>query len=295
MIKNKVSLLLVMVPAILLSLAFLNLGENFKRIQLYVDGEKMNTVTSKKTVETLLEELHIVLTPGDDIHPSLKALTLDKQVILLTRENSPLYAMRSEQPIMVGTFTRFEEEKVTIPYTSVKKKDRRLARGRKRRLVKGKDGLALVRYKVIFANGQKTKRRIVSQKVLTPPKNEVVLIGTGSNLYASRTTVSRLGARNDATGNNVAGTSMSMVATAYWRLVGGTGITSTGRKAGYGIVAVDPRVIPLGTRVYVNGYGYAVAADTGKAIKGKRIDLCFNTHAEAKRFGRRTVTVKLIR
>lgn len=72
------------------------------------------------------------------------------------------------------------------------------------------------------------------------------------------------------------------------------GITAIGLKAGYGVAAIDPRVIPLGTRIYVEGYGYAIASDLGGAIKGREIDLCFDTHEEAKRFGRRLVKVYLL-
>jgi 3D (Asp-Asp-Asp) domain-containing protein len=70
--------------------------------------------------------------------------------------------------------------------------------------------------------------------------------------------------------------------------------TATGRLARRGVVAVDPSVIPLGTRVYVEGYGYALAADTGGMIKGLRIDLCYNTYQEAMQFGRHVVTVYLL-
>jgi 3D (Asp-Asp-Asp) domain-containing protein len=65
-------------------------------------------------------------------------------------------------------------------------------------------------------------------------------------------------------------------------------------KAGKGVVAVDTRVIPFGTRMYIPGYGFAVAADRGSAIKGNRIDLCYNTYAEAKRFGARPVDVYIL-
>lgn len=73
-----------------------------------------------------------------------------------------------------------------------------------------------------------------------------------------------------------------------------TGRTYTGMVARHGVVAVDPRVIPLGTRVYIDGYGQAIAADIGSAIKGNRIDLCFNTYGEAIRFGRRQIRVYLL-
>ncbi len=91
---------------------------------------------------------------------------------------------------------------------------------------------------------------------------------------------------------------MNMVATAYCpnRCCGSSsGRTATGRRAEYGIVAVDPRVIPLGTTLYIDRYGFAIAADTGRKIKGSRIDLCFPTHREASRFGRKTVKVLLLR
>jgi 3D (Asp-Asp-Asp) domain-containing protein len=71
------------------------------------------------------------------------------------------------------------------------------------------------------------------------------------------------------------------------------GYTSSGLPVGPGVVAVDPSVIPLGTRMTVEGYGEAIAADTGTAIIGNRIDLWFPTYAQAAAWGRRTVTVTL--
>ncbi|HLO98920.1 MAG TPA: 3D domain-containing protein [Fimbriimonas sp.] len=91
---------------------------------------------------------------------------------------------------------------------------------------------------------------------------------------------------------------MTMNATAYepgpasngkW-----AGTTALGIPPRYGIVAVDPRVIKLGSLLYVEGYGMAYAADTGGAIKGNRIDLCFATHAQVYAFGRKKVTVHIL-
>jgi 3D (Asp-Asp-Asp) domain-containing protein len=85
---------------------------------------------------------------------------------------------------------------------------------------------------------------------------------------------------------------MEMVATAYTASCGGCdGMTAIGHRAGHGIVAVDPRVIPLGTRLYIPGYGPAIAGDTGGAIIGHRIDLGFDSWRDAMLFGRRDVTV----
>jgi len=88
----------------------------------------------------------------------------------------------------------------------------------------------------------------------------------------------------------------SMVATSYYAGGGGingNGITATGLRARKGLVAVDPKVIRLGTKLYIEGYGVAIAADTGGWIKGNRIDLCFDTLEECYRFGRRKIYVYL--
>ncbi|GFP31998.1 hypothetical protein HKBW3S42_00304 [Candidatus Hakubella thermalkaliphila] len=98
-------------------------------------------------------------------------------------------------------------------------------------------------------------------------------------------------------GITLSGKEFTMVATAYFAGGGGlngTGITATGLRAAYGIVAVDPRVIPLGTKLYIPGYGQALAADTGGWIKGNRIDLCFNSLEEAIQWGRREVKVYVV-
>ena len=75
---------------------------------------------------------------------------------------------------------------------------------------------------------------------------------------------------------------------------GGGGITASGMVARRGVVAVDPDVIPLGTRLYIPGYGEAIAADTGGAIIGHKIDLCMESYHEAIQFGRRDVTVYVL-
>ena len=82
---------------------------------------------------------------------------------------------------------------------------------------------------------------------------------------------------------------MTVTATAY--TLGGH--TATGAPVGYGVVAVDPSVIPLGTRMTIPGYGEGVAADTGGAIQGAVIDLWFPSAADAANWGRRTVTITL--
>jgi 3D (Asp-Asp-Asp) domain-containing protein len=82
---------------------------------------------------------------------------------------------------------------------------------------------------------------------------------------------------------------MTVVATGY----SGTGATATGLATGWGVVAVDPSVIPLGTRLSIPGYGSGVAADVGSAVSGAMIDLWFPSDAQARAWGRRTVTISL--
>jgi 3D (Asp-Asp-Asp) domain-containing protein len=73
------------------------------------------------------------------------------------------------------------------------------------------------------------------------------------------------------------------------------GFTASGVPVGKGVVAVDPKVIPLGTKLYVPGYGKSVAADVGWAIKGKIIDLWMPNDGQARKWGRRTVTITVYR
>ena len=88
---------------------------------------------------------------------------------------------------------------------------------------------------------------------------------------------------------------LNMHATAYSAEdPGNTGITARGHRLKRGVVSVDPTVIPLGTKLYIEGYGYAVADDTGGAIVGKRIDLAMDSNREALRFGRRNVVVHVL-
>jgi 3D (Asp-Asp-Asp) domain-containing protein len=92
---------------------------------------------------------------------------------------------------------------------------------------------------------------------------------------------------------------LNMVATAYppnprhpWSTTRSN--TASGRPARFGLVATDSRVIPMGAMLFVEGYGFAVAADRGSAIRGNRIDLCMETLAECRAYGRRRVRVHVL-
>ena len=88
---------------------------------------------------------------------------------------------------------------------------------------------------------------------------------------------------------------MVMEASAYLPTDGGGScVTATGLPATHGVVAVDPDVIPLGTRVYIPGYGVAIAADTGGMIEGDMIDLCMEDYDDCMEFGRRDINVYIL-
>ena len=98
--------------------------------------------------------------------------------------------------------------------------------------------------------------------------------------------------------NNVAGRKLTVSATAYTaNCYGCSGITATGidvRHSTPPIIAVDPRVIPLGSKVYVPGFGVMTAGDTGGAIKGNKIDILVSSNSQATQWGRRTITITVL-
>ncbi|WP_252502570.1 3D domain-containing protein [Sporosarcina sp. Marseille-Q4943] len=93
---------------------------------------------------------------------------------------------------------------------------------------------------------------------------------------------------------------LTVSASAYTANCNGcSGITSTGinlkRNPDAKVIAVDPSIIPLGTKVYVEGYGYAIAGDTGGSIKGNKIDVFFPSKSEAYKWGRKDVKIKILK
>jgi 3D (Asp-Asp-Asp) domain-containing protein len=186
--------------------------------------------------------------------------------------------------IALGGLSR-EVEKIIvleeIPPPIQLKLDGNLREGIRITLKEGKPGLKKVRYEVIKLNGKEEKRAL-EEKVIRPPVPTIVLQGAGRH-FTSRGGINRV--------RKV----LKMVATAYCAGRGGVDrVTATGARAEYGIAAVDSRIIKLGTLLYVQGYGLALAADRGRAIKGNRIDLFMESYAEAKRWGKRVVTVYIL-
>lgn len=126
------------------------------------------------------------------------------------------------------------------------------------------------------------------------PKQKLKVSKTAAKPVAKKTTTP-----SRSTSGTVA-KEFTVSATAYTAYCKGcSGITRTGlnlkKNPGLKVIAVDPKVIPLGTKVHVEGYGYAVAGDTGGAIKGKKIDVFIPTQSSALKWGRKNVKIKILK
>ena len=200
-------------------------------------------------------------------------------------------AKEPRQDTKGATTTKIVEARVQTPPPTLFEVNRRLPPRHQVLKAEGKPGESLVIWRVYYRNGKEVRRVKVREEVLEPPQPRIYEIGVHGHI-ASRGAVGRSGAFRTAK-------VLEMHASAYTphRSGGGTGTgrTATGLPAGYGLVAVDPRVIPLGTVLYIEGYGMAIAADTGRAIRGHKIDLCYATRQQAIQFGRRKVRVHILR
>ncbi len=234
------------------------------------DGGKVRAIeTSSHTVGEILSQARIQVGADDTVIPS---------------QLEPVPADGRVRVVRVTYGDVVEEE--SIPYTIERRTDGSLESGLVRVYKQGVEGVARVTFNVRYEDGVEVSRRQVSKEQVREPSPQVLLVGTLKEVTR--------GADNIRFERAI-----EAVATAYCpcsKCCGpnAKGITSTGIPAERGVIAVDPRVIPIGSRVYVDGYGFAVAADTGGAIKGNRVDVCFSTHEEALRWGRKQVKVYVI-
>lgn len=198
---------------------------------------------------------------------------------------------------MVIDLTSITEKKTTktetIAYDTEIRENPDLEEGKEKVLQEGEDGELSIITKENYSGTKLISSEVVGELVTKEAKNKIIERGTKKEeLPIVELKKEPANVTVSAAGNN----SLNVVATGYTPGDPGcTGITYTGTKASRGTIAVDPKVIPFGTKLYIPGYGYGVAADTGGAIKGNKIDLCYETRAEALNWGIKNITVYVVR
>lgn len=254
-------------------------------------GQISEVVTHNETVEELLSRLHIDLSGDVTVSADLDEITTDEMVITITRE------LEVEE-------TTYE----AIPCDITMVPDGSMTVGTEVVLEEGSDGQIAYTYSVHYTNGSETGRTLLNVDIVKEPQNRVVLYGTKptDGMIAEESGEPVITWFDDESGqitmpsgevvnfNNY----IIVMATAYtcegWS---SPGITASGTIARYGEIAVDPSIIPLGSRLFIRTcdgsyiYGIATAEDTGGLIQGYRIDLYYDTEAECWEFGVRDCEV----
>ncbi len=288
-------------------------------VTIQADGEEIHHKTFKRTVGELLTEADLQLGEYDQVTPGVEE-PLTKGIKVVVERAFPVYLeadgnmdtlyttgasvkemmelaaldlgeMDKVEPALDAKVspeckicvTRVSEETITeaysIPNDSERKADSSMAKGQQRVLNEGTPGKGERHIQVVYEDGKEASRKTIREKVLKKPVNKVVAYGTASSVSRGGKVINFR-------------KSIQMRSTAYGPSAGTH--TATGHRVAKGMVAVDPRVIPLGTRVYVEGYGYATALDVGGAIKGNRIDVYLPSDSECRRWGVRSVKVYVL-
>ncbi|WP_232699006.1 3D domain-containing protein [Brevibacillus daliensis] len=318
--------ILVIAAGVLLSVGiyFFNLSIQPKQVTLIVDGQSEVIMTKAKTVEQLLQEKELSIIDKDVVRPDLTAAVDENMTVeLLKSWQIPVVIAGKKQhvqttnrdvagvlqdagiktdgndkvtPALDSKLTKDTEisvisveEKVVqenkeVVFREVRKNDPSLKKGEIRELKKGQAGSAVLHYKVTTEDGKETSRELVKTEVVKEKQDRVLAVGTKKQEVVAATLASRGG--KDIRAKRVL---TNVELSAYTANAGGGyGKTATGVKATVGrTVAVDPKVVPLGWWVYIEGIGYRRAEDTGGAIKGNKMDVFLESDSEAVKFGRK--------
>ncbi|CAH0193191.1 Cell wall-binding protein YocH [Peribacillus simplex] len=243
-------------------------------LKLVVGGDEKQVWSTSTTVADFLKQQGVKLNDLDRVEPEL---------------TEKVEAENTVNVVRIEKVTDVVEE--PVDFAVITKKDDSLSKGKEKIVKEGKDGLVSKKYEVIKENGKEVKRELLSEKVVNKKQDKVVTVGT-------RTTVAQA-SRGVTNVSSSSGKEIYVSSTAYTASCKGcSGVTSTGvdlkSNPGAKIIAVDPNVIPMGSKVYVEGYGYAVAADKGGAIKGNRIDVFFSSKNDAYRWGVKRVKIRVL-
>ncbi|WP_302177066.1 3D domain-containing protein [Megamonas funiformis] len=234
-------------------------------VNVEIDGDIKTVRTTKKTVGELISSMNLdedkYFVEGDkntQLHTDAKVKVLNVSSKLVLRDEVQNYQV-------------------------IKEPDSALARGNEEVIQVGRNGLNRLLVREKYHKGVKVGEEVVQTSQLVRPVDQVIREGTAEPKIQST-----IGLRSYSQ-------MLYMEASAYLPYDGGgAGYTALGIPARYGVVAVDPDIIPLGTRLYIPGYGEAIAADTGGAINGYMIDLCMEDYTQAIAFGRRGVEVYIL-
>lgn len=192
--------------------------------------------------------------------------------------------------------TKVVEETESIPYDSETKKTDSLYKGVTKVEQEGEKGEKKLVYSVSYEDGVEVARTLTETVVTKEAKNKVTLVGTKKRAITSTSSYGRKMSKEELAGAKC----ITVTATAYSSDCDGGARTCLGKVPSYGTVAVDPKVIPLGTKMYIVSpsgnyvYGYCFAGDTGGAIKGNKVDLFMNSSSACRSFGRRTMLVYIL-
>lgn len=257
-----------------------------KRLQTVTvhNGDDVIQVTSYgETLEALFVRLGILI--DENVVVSLPLDTVTYDGIQVTVEN-----------VLLNT----ESYTVEVPFEITYCEDPTMAEGEEKVLIQGKSGLMLCTANVSYVNGVEKSRTVYQQTVTVEPVNQIVLVGTGEMVGQESDKpiigdgVIILPSGEVLTYNR----KDTFVATAYTHMDDGCDeFTANGSPVKWGVVAVDPKVIPYGTRMFIVSndgayvYGLSTAEDCGGAIQNKRLDLYMPTLEEAFAFGVRNCTV----
>ena len=221
-------------------------------VTLTVGGKTTTIETTGETVQDVLKQQGILLDKEDKVTPALTAL------------------LEKDMPIkVINVEVRLENKEVPLPFTTERLANPELPRGFARKIKNGQEGIMKETWQIRLEDGVEVSRSCTAREVIKEPVNGLIQYGTLS-------TVSRGG--QDLRFSRA----LDMIATAY-TYTGNN--TASGTIPAPGVAAVDPRVIPLGSRLFVEGYGSATALDTGGAIQGNRIDLFYPTLDQARHWG----------
>ncbi|WKA54861.1 G5 and 3D domain-containing protein [Planococcus shixiaomingii] len=268
-----------------------------------LDGlEQKKAWSTSTTVADFLKQQNISLSELDRVETGMDEVVLP---------NSEVKVVRVEK------VTDVVED--SVKFAAETKKDSSLLKGEEKIVQKGQKGIVKKTYEVVKENGKEVKRDLKKEKVVKEPKKQVTAVGTKVMVASvsrgkdttpaakqetakAKTVKASAPVKKEAKAEKTsepAGKEMIVSATAYTASCAGcSGITATGinlkSNPGIKLIAVDPSVIPLGSKVWVEGYGYAIAGDTGGAIKGNKIDLFIADQSAALSFGRKQVKIKVL-